>query len=390
MKVSCFRPKNRKNYVGQWVDPVTGRKKTKSLKTPVRRDAERKAAKLERELEEGTFIGTQLTGWEDFRERYESEFLSGKAESTGQKAACAFAAVERTIDPKNLAALDSGQISRMQGMLRKEQLSEATIASYLAHLKSSLRWAAKVGLIGRAPEIDMPKRVPKMKGRAITAEELDRMIAKVPTVVPADAVGGWEDLIRGLWWSGLRIREAYRLHWTDDRELCVDLSGRRPMFRIRAGADKGFKDRMLPVAPEFADLLSKIPDDQRTGFVFNPWLRSKKCGRVTWGTMSKTLVKIGRKAGVKVAESKSGKVKFASAHDLRRSFGTRWAQRVKPAVLQQLMRHASINTTMSYYVGIEADDAADIVWAARPANTLAITGPETKNGDPDRSPQVAN
>ena len=54
--------------------------------------------------------------------------------------------------------------------------------------------------------------------------------------------------------------------------------------------------------------------------------------------------------------------KYASAHDLRRAFGTRWASRVKPAVLQKLMRHASINTTMAYYVDLDADELGDELW----------------------------
>ncbi len=56
--------------------------------------------------------------------------------------------------------------------------------------------------------------------------------------------------------------------------------------------------------------------------------------------------------------------KYASAHDLRRSFGTRWAPRVKPATLQLLMRHKSIETTMKYYVCQDSDDVADELWAA--------------------------
>ena len=55
--------------------------------------------------------------------------------------------------------------------------------------------------------------------------------------------------------------------------------------------------------------------------------------------------------------------KFASAHDLRRSFGTRWAKKVMPAVLQCLMRHANIATTMKYYVTLDADELADELWA---------------------------
>jgi hypothetical protein len=54
--------------------------------------------------------------------------------------------------------------------------------------------------------------------------------------------------------------------------------------------------------------------------------------------------------------------KYASAHDLRRAFGTRWARRVVPAVLQRLMRHANIETTMEYYVGLEADELAEELW----------------------------
>ena len=35
-----------------------------------------------------------------------------------------------------------------------------------------------------------------------------------------------------------------------------------------------------------------------------------------------------------------------------------------PTVLRELMRHASINTTMAYYVGTNAEATADAIWAA--------------------------
>ena len=61
-------------------------------------------------------------------------------------------------------------------------------------------------------------------------------------------------------------------------------------------------------------------------------------------------------AGVKVhTHAKTGNVEFASAHDLRRSFGTRWARLVPTAVLMQLMRHESIQTTSTYYLDLDAD-----------------------------------
>jgi hypothetical protein len=69
---------------------------------------------------------------------------------------------------------------------------------------------------------------------------------------------------------------------------------------------------------------------------------------------------IGQKALVAV-DKESGK--YASAHDLRRSFGSRWSRAVMPAVLRRLMRHADIATTMGYYVDLDADEVAGDLWA---------------------------
>jgi hypothetical protein len=44
-----------------------------------------------------------------------------------------------------------------------------------------------------------------------------------------------------------------------------------------------------------------------------------------------------------------------------------------PQVLQELMRHESIETTLRYYVGRDADRTADVLWDAhaRAAERLA-------------------
>jgi integrase len=78
--------------------------------------------------------------------------------------------------------------------------------------------------------------------------------------------------------------------------------------------------------------------------------------------VSKLVTAIGSKAGIIVNATES---KTASAHDLRRTFGTRWAKRVMPAVLRKLMRHASIETTMGYYVDLDVDDMADDLWGGK-------------------------
>jgi integrase len=112
----------------------------------------------------------------------------------------------------------------------------------------------------------------------------------------------------------------------------------------------------------FAELLLQTPTGQRTGHAFNPGTR-RHSQRLSDITVGRTVSEIGEKAGVKVnTEPKSGKVKFASAHDLRRSFGERWASRIMPQVLMELMRHESIETTMRFYVGRNAQVTADVLW----------------------------
>jgi integrase len=146
--------------------------------------------------------------------------------------------------------------------------------------------------------------------------------------------------------------------WDDDEPFSIDLSGKRPWFRILAEAHKGRRDQLLPMTPDFAAFVLQTPQPQRQGRLFKlPMgvngkpLRPEKVGAIASC--------IGERAGVIVNKAKG---KFASAHDLRRSFGSRWAPRVKPLVLQKLMRHTAIKTTLKYYVELDADEVAEELW----------------------------
>jgi integrase len=138
------------------------------------------------------------------------------------------------------------------------------------------------------------------------------------------------------------------------------------MLRIPAELEKGHSDRLLPMAPEFALFLLETPDSARTGAVFKvPGLRGQTAElRSKW--VGRVLSKIGKAAGVRVHVDPKDpeRVKYASAHDLRRAFGERWAARIMPAQLRELMRHESIETTLRYYVGTNAERTADACWDA--------------------------
>ena len=145
------------------------------------------------------------------------------------------------------------------------------------------------------------------------------------------------------------------------------------MLRIHAEAEKGHRDRLLPMAPEFVRFLRATPAAERRGHVFRPMSRAGKAS--TWGTdwISRVVCRIGEIAGVVVnrttkvdrkTRERREAIKYASAHDFRRSFGARWSNLVMPRVLMELMRHESIDTTMKYYVGRNAEATADACWEA--------------------------
>ena len=112
------------------------------------------------------------------------------------------------------------------------------------------------------------------------------------------------------------------------------------------------------MTPDFATFLMETPEAERVGRVFKlDGLNTAKPISSRWVGM--IVSEIGRRAGVVVNKADG---KFASAHDLRRSYATRWAPRVKPATLQLLMRHADISTTLKYYVAQDAADVSDELW----------------------------
>jgi len=343
----------------RWTDPVSGKRKTKSSGTTNQRKAERLAGELERELRAGsTLIPSRIT-WAQFRERFENERLSGMPDSTAAQYRAALNHVERVLDPDRLCKLTTQAVSGFTASLRREGMKASTLAKALRHLKATLRWAERQGYLTKAPAIEMPKTGAKMKGRAITTEEYERMLLAAPKVRKHDHER-WERLLRGLWLSGLRLSEAISLSW-DEGPFRVDLDGKHPVYFIQPEGQKSGKAEVCPMTPDFATMLLETPEAERTGRVFGLNISRHEAGRA--------LSRMGEKANI-VVDPETGKT--ASAHDLRRSFGTRWASRVMPAVLQRLMRHASITTTLNFYVSMGADDVASQLWAEH--------APETKTG----------
>lgn len=382
-KVTIFRRAGAPFYQCQWFDPLTGKRKRQSTGTANEREAERKAARLEDDINAGRQSAFRTT-WEDFKTRYKNEVVAFKSPAQGVKVNQAFGHVDRVISPKFARSLDGGEVSRLSAKLLAEGKSSATVGSVLRTLKAALRWGARLELIPKAPAITMPANSDKAGGRPPTGEEFDKIIAEAKkSHTDKEIAAKRVRFLQGLWWSGLRLNEALRLHWVDDRLITIDLRGPRPMFDIKSEADKGRKDRKFPIAPEFAEMLLAVPEEEREGFVLDYPNDFGKRG--DFFEASKGISALGKAAKVVVDHDAQGEPAYASAHDLRRSFGTRWAKRVMPPVLKLLMRHASIATTMKYYVDIDAAEAAEALYEAisKDAGRGAKSGATTKTPKKD-------
>lgn len=351
---------NRKFLVLVWRDPVTGMLRTQSSKCTRRREAERAAAAKEAELNAVQPTGDGDFDWDSFILHYRDSHLVSLAPASQKRSLSVLNTFAVLMRPATLASITTPVLTQFANKLRAKGRSEATIATSLATIRAALAWAHDEGHTRGVPKIPKTSRamVRRSKGRPLTNAEFARMLRAVRDVVPRPHRRSWRQLLRGLWLSGLRIEEAMLLSWDDRSAFWIELdSGPYPLLGVNGEYEKGKQDRLLPLTEDFGRWLLRTPPKARRGFVFNPGkLRHRQTRNPEHA--SRVITEIG--AAAKIVVNSRGKT--ASAHDLRRSFGLRWAQRMFPADLQHLMRHANISTTMTYYVTVSATELAAKLW----------------------------
>ncbi|MEN1680987.1 MAG: tyrosine-type recombinase/integrase [Planctomycetota bacterium] len=350
-----------------WIDPETGVEKRKSSGTARRREATRAALELEPIIARG--VATKAITWDAFCERYKDERQATLKRKSRSDWTTARISLTTFLEPRLLEDVTPEAISRWELHLRREGKPVDTIAKYLGTLARAMKWAAAMLLIEKAPYIAKPKKTRSsraMKGRPITRSEFQDMLDATEDVVGPQLAESWRHTLRVLWYSGIRLSELPLLCWGKGELAILDIDEPRPLIRISMDAEKGGRDRLIGLTPDFTAFLRKTPASDRTGTVCKPLVPGRRRGSPPTVTVSEVTIgrrigAIGEAAGV-VVEERAGKKKYASAQDLRRSFGTRWASRVYPAVLKELMRHSSIRTTEQFYVELHAQQTADAVW----------------------------
>lgn len=345
-RVKALLIAGRKFFVLRYKDPASGKMRDETTEIPAIERNRSRAAKLAAQREDELSGVRSHWTWEEFDEACKDEWLiqlsPGYAITwdTTTKCLADWAADVRRRMP-DPCEIDPDLLHAWSAWMRRQGFAKATQRSYLGTLRAGLGFAADKRIIAFVPRFPRIKNADTMGGRPITTEEFERMLECVKHVRPRREED-WKRLLRGLWLSGLRISESLDLSWDWSAVFAVDLAD--SCFMIRQ--QKSQKPEYAPMTPDFSRFLAETPEGNRRGSVFG--------FAITPNEASRMVSRIGKRAGVVTTDNGS----HATAHDLRRSFGSRWASRVHPAELQKLMRHADIATTMKYYVRLDSAELA--------------------------------
>jgi integrase len=325
--------------------------------------------------------------------------------------------------------------------------SPNTVNSMLGAIMAFVRYAYDHEWIDRVPPLRKLDVDEVMRGRPITAEEFELMLAAVPKVVGESPAGEWRFAMKILWDSGFRIGDLLDFSWDDNARIhpvWPRRQGQHPTLVIPSTQKNG-KNEEVPLLPGLKKLLDTVPEKLRHGFVVSPppaeyempsqtkpWFMpatsdladmiqrysncaiAKACGvsdvtvktwliklglkrkgkgrryrpevpaeeidqvrshavrrkhqnptasgRITRERVSRVIAQIGEEAKVVVrqADKESGRrIKYASAHDLRRSCAERLINLgVSAETLMVIMRHKDFATTRNFYGARRAAQAA--------------------------------
>jgi integrase len=324
----------------QWHDPVTGQRRSKSAQTCNPLDAEKARADLEYELNHGLYQEGSRMAWETFRATFEHEYVAALCKNSRRNYQATLNSFERACRPGRIDLVTARTVSAFAAAMRsadlprgKRGMEPTTIKMRLRFLYTTLRWAVEQGLLAKCPPFPKVK-VPDKKPQPVPAESFERLLARAPDAqLRAYLLCGWL--------AGLRLEEAFNLEWQESETVpYLDLA--RDRIILPGGAVKGKRDQWVPLDPELRKVLESLPRHGRRVFRFVGWR-----GRpLSLKGVSKCVTRLAREAGVKL-----------TMKTLRRGFGCRYAGKVPAQVLQKLMRHSTIKTTMDYYANV--DDAVE-------------------------------
>ena len=265
--------------------------------------------------------------WLRFCERYEQQWLSKRAPPTIEAWRTVKWFVEEHCPLASIQQANDLWLDRFLDALYAKGVSENTEATYLAKIKAALMWACKKRYLRQMPFITV-QWDRKPRSDAVTPKQFMAMLDVIPTVRRKDPPR-WRRLLRGQFYTGLRIGELLALSWDDGADLQV-VETPRPAIHFRKQRNK--QRQIRPLVPEAWEIIADVP--VRSGVVFPIAGRD---GQMCTKKVVQWIAEIGKEAG---AVTNSQTDKHATSHDIRRAFYD-WAEgKYGQQVASLILRHA--------------------------------------------------
>lgn len=208
-------------------------------------------------------------------------------------------------------------------------LSAASIRNQVTVLRSLFSVAVDWGLLEQNPAVHViSPRAERAEMSFLTPGQMQTLIELTPSK--------WRMLIAAACLTGLRKGELLALQWEDVDTGSSALRVRHTLFEGQLQAPKSPSSiRAVPIPSRLNAMLLSVQSPSSTGFVFN---------EQGWPLSSRMPNKVLRYA---LKRAQLPEVRF---HDLRHSFvAAHVAAGTPPKVIQGLLGHASIQTTLDTY-----------------------------------------
>lgn len=212
-------------------------------------------------------------------------------------------------------------------------------------------------------DVSTPGRPKKFKGETYTMEEIQEIIEMVGKHDRQAAA-----VISVAAFAGLRSAEIRGLRWSDYDGQSLQI--RRAVWRTHVVAPKTEQSEgSVPVLP----ILKKVLDDHQSrakggpdSYIFSgerlgrPLNLANLARRVIIPTLDEENKKLADEAQAENPgfEVLTSYVRFKGFHAFRRSLASNlYSCGVSPKIIQSILRHSDIGTTLKYYVGVPDDEA---------------------------------
>jgi integrase len=178
--------KDRSLLALEWIDPDTGRRRSKSAGTADPKKAEQRRGDLEADRNSGRYQEASRLAWDRFRQLFQDEYLAGLRQRTREKYNTVLDVFEDVVNPDRLRSVTERTVSAFVRGLRERKrpqgkvgLAPMSIRNYLISLKTALSWAVGQKLLPSLPKFPTV-HVPKKKPQPVPAESFERLLAKAP------------------------------------------------------------------------------------------------------------------------------------------------------------------------------------------------------------------